>query len=44
MILLVFWIGAHKSMRAVSVSSPDEKVRLPALPENVDKDVNDWFD
>ena len=35
---------AHKSMRAVSVSSPGEKVRLPALPENVDKDVNDWFD
>lgn len=35
------WV--HKSMRAVSVSSPGEKVKLEQLPDNVDKDVNDWF-
>lgn len=35
------WV--HKSMRAVSVSSPGEKVKLDKLPDNVNKDVNDWF-
>lgn len=30
-------------MRTVSVSSPGDKLNLPPLPDNVDKDVNDWF-
>lgn len=34
---------AQKSMRTVSVSSPGDKLNLPPLPDNVDKDVNDWF-
>lgn len=34
---------AHKSMRAISQSSPGEKPKLPPLPENVDKDVNEWL-
>lgn len=33
----------HKSMRAVSVSTPGEAPKLPPLPPEVDKDVNDWF-
>lgn len=35
------WV--HKSMRAVSVSSPSEKPRLDPLPPEVDKDVNNWL-
>lgn len=34
---------AHKSMRAVSVSSPGDKVSMPLLPDSVDKDVGGWF-
>lgn len=34
---------AHKSMRAVSVSTPGEQANLPPLPDDVDKDVNSWF-
>lgn len=39
-----FFNWVNKSMRSVSQSSPGEKVSLPNLPENVDKDVSDWGD
>jgi uncharacterized protein YegL len=37
-----FFDWMAKSMRSVSVSSPDEAPRLPELPKNVDKDVSGW--
>ena len=39
-----FFNWVTKSMAVVSQSSPGEKISLPNLPENVDKDVSDWGD
>ena len=39
-----FFGWAHKSMRSISVSSPGEKARGEALPEDVDKAIDDdWM-
>jgi von willebrand factor, type A len=38
-----FFDWVNKSMRSVSVSSPGEKPKGVPLPENVDKDTDDWM-
>lgn len=38
-----FFDWVNKSMRSISASSPGEKARGQALPENVDKAVDDWM-
>lgn len=38
-----FFDWVNKSMRSVSVSSPSEKPKGVQLPENVDKDTDDWM-
>ncbi len=38
-----FFDWVRKSMRSVSVSSPGEKPKGVPLPENVDKDTDDWM-
>jgi len=38
-----FFNWVNKSMRSVSVSSPGEKPKGVPLPENVDKDTDDWM-
>lgn len=38
-----FFDWVNKSMRSVSVSSPGERPKGVPLPENVDKDTDDWM-
>ena len=38
-----FFDWVNKSMRSVSVSSPGEKPKGVPLPENVDKETDDWM-
>ncbi|MBO6242004.1 MAG: VWA domain-containing protein [Butyrivibrio sp.] len=38
-----FFDWVNKSMRSVSVSSPGEKPKGVPLPDNVDKDTDDWM-
>lgn len=38
-----FFDWVNKSMRSISVSSPGEKAKGQALPDNVDKAVDDWM-
>lgn len=38
-----FFNWVYKSMRSVSMSSPAEKPKGVQLPENVDKDTDDWM-
>lgn len=38
-----FFNWVYKSMRSVSMSSPSEKPKGVQLPENVDKDTDDWM-
>lgn len=38
-----FFNWVNKSMRSVSLSSPGEKPKGVPLPENVDKDTDDWM-
>lgn len=38
-----FFNWVNKSMRSVSISSPGEKPKGVPLPQNVDKDTDDWM-
>ncbi len=38
-----FFDWLNKSMRSVSVSAPGEKPKGIALPDNIDKNTDDWM-